>query len=351
MVKNRSMRIERLVILISVAFLALSCSSKYEKVMKSNDPDLQYKTAFEYYNAGKYGKAADIFENLILLMQGLPQEDTVQFYNALSNYKYSDYVTAESNFEKFITVFPRSPFNEEAQYLRITCLYKSTLRYELDPTPTQKAITVISEFMYDNPGSKYYAECDEIMKELMGRLDKKNFESAKLYYSMEDFQAAHYALKNVLRDNADNAYREDVLYFTALASYKYALNSIEEKQKERYLTFVDDYYNFIGEYPESKQRSVLDVYYSKALEYTKLIEVMEANGGKLSKQDIKQAKKDSKELLKKAKEVEKMRKEEEKNIKEVELSADKAKKAEKAERRSKNKKERNKEDKTIKSNI
>ena len=40
--------------------------------------------------------------------------------------------------------------------------------------------------------------------------------------------------------------------------------SVEGKQKERYLTFVDDYYNFIGELPDSPYRKELDVLYRRA---------------------------------------------------------------------------------------
>jgi outer membrane protein assembly factor BamD len=202
-------------------------------------------------------------------MQGLPQEDTVQYYTALSNYKMRDYITAESNFDKFINVFPRSPFTEEAKFLRIKCLYEGTYRYELDQVPTRKAMTVIGEFMYENPSSPHYDECNAMMDEFKERLDKKSYESAKLYYTIEDYKAAHYALKNVLKENSDNIYREDVLYFTAMASYKYALNSVQQKQKERYLVFIDDYYNFVGEYPESVRRKELDGYYEKAQIYTK----------------------------------------------------------------------------------
>ncbi len=129
-------------------------------------------------------------------------------------------------------------------------------------------MTVISEFMYENPGSQYYTVCQEMMKDLMERLERKSFESAKLYYTMEDYKAARYALKNVLKDNSDNQYREDVLYYVALSAYKYADNSIPEKQKERFLDFIDDYYNFISEYPESKYRKELDNLYSKVEHYT-----------------------------------------------------------------------------------
>ena len=49
-----------------------------------------------------------------------------------------------------------------------------------------------------------------------------------------------------------------------MSSYNYARLSYESKQKERYLTFVDDYLNFIGEIPESKYRRELDVMYKRA---------------------------------------------------------------------------------------
>ena len=49
-----------------------------------------------------------------------------------------------------------------------------------------------------------------------------------------------------------------------MSSYKYAHLSIPEKQKERYLIFVDDYYNFVGELPDSHYRKELDNVYRKA---------------------------------------------------------------------------------------
>ena len=186
-------------------------------------------------------------------------------------YKSEEYFAIVEGYNpmlKYIEVYPRSPFVEEAKYLRIDCLYRGTHRYELDQTPTRKAMTVISEFMYENPGSQYYSVCQEMMKDLMERLERKSFESAKLYYTMEDYKAARYALKNVLKENSDNQYREDVLYYVALSAYKYASNSIPEKQKERYLDFIDDYYNFVSEYPESKYRKELDNLYSKVEHYT-----------------------------------------------------------------------------------
>ena len=104
------------------------------------------------------------------------------------------------------------------------------------------------------------------MEELSERLDRKAYESAKLYYKMEDYKAARVALRNVLKEDADNVYREDILYYTAMASYKFAEMSVPSKQKERFLVFQDDYLNFVGEYPESSYRKELDGLYNKVKE-------------------------------------------------------------------------------------
>lgn len=254
------------ILITGLALLALasSCKSEYETILQSNDIPAKYKMAFELFDAGKYAKAAEVFESVSLGTKGTAQDDTVQFYWGLSNYRFGDYQTAESNLSQFISTFPLSPFTEQAKFLKINCLYKMTYRYELDQTPTYKALTEMSIFQIENPNSEYHDQVAQMSDDLHGRLEMKAYKSAYLYYHMEDYLAAHYALKNVLKENADNRYREDVLYYTAMSAYKYAYYSIPEKQHERYLTFVDDYFNVVSEFPESKYRKELDSLYEKA---------------------------------------------------------------------------------------
>lgn len=255
----------RNLIFAAIALVAFtSCKSQYEMLLNSNDADLKYEAAFDYYNAGKYSKAGSLFESLSVLTSGTERDDTVRYYWGLSNYKFKDYYTAETNFANFIESYPRSPFTSEARYLRLDCLYRSTLRYELDQSPTYKAITEISEYILDFPGTPHLQACRDMLQELNDRLDKKAYEGAKLYYKMEDYKASRVALRNVLKDDSENIYREDILYYIAMSSYNFAHMSIPEKQKERYLTFVDDYLNFISEIPDSHYRKELDNVYRKA---------------------------------------------------------------------------------------
>ena len=255
----------RNIILAVLAVISMSsCKSQYELLLSSNDTDAKYKAAFEYFNNKKYSRAATLFESLAALTDGTDRDDTVRFYWGLSNYNFKDYYTAETNFQQFAESYPRSPFASQARYLRLDCLYRSTLRYELDQQPTYKAMSAISEYMLEYPDNENMQVCKDMFEELGERLDRKAYEAAKLYYKMEDYLASHVAFRNVLKDDAENMYREDILYYIAMSSYKYAYLSVPSKQKERYLSFIDDYYNFIGELPDSRYRKELDAIYAKA---------------------------------------------------------------------------------------
>lgn len=249
---------------VAVAVAVTACKSQYEALLNSNDADAKYEAAFEYFNGGKYSKAAALFESLSVLTSGTERDDTVQYYWGLSNYRFKDYYTAETNFASFVENYPRSPFASEARYLRLDCLYRSTYRYELDQSPTYKAMNAISEYMQEYPNSVHMETCELMMSDLETRLDTKAFEAARLYYKMEDYIASRVAFRNVLKDDADNIFREDILYYIAMSSYKYAQLSVHQKQKERYMTFVDDYLNFKGEYPDSDYCRELDLLYRRA---------------------------------------------------------------------------------------
>lgn len=261
------MHVNRFISVIALTLLCtLSCKSEYEMLLKSNDVDAKYKAAMALYEKGRFNKAAGLFESLSVLTGGMPIDDTVQFYMAKSNYNYKDYYTAETHFSKFIEVYPGSPFTPEATFLRLDCLYRQTLRYELDQNPTRKAIAAMNEYVteYKNEEKERLERCWEMLDDLHWRLDTKEYEAARLYYNMEDYIASRVAFRNILKDNAENCHREDILYYIAMSSYKYARLSVAQKQRERYLAFQDDYYNFIGEYPISKYRREMDAVYRRS---------------------------------------------------------------------------------------
>jgi len=246
--------------------LIAGCETQYEALLASNDVDAKYAAAMEYFNNKKYQRASQLFESLAILTSGTERDDTVQYYWGLSNYRYKDYYTAQSNFTRFLENFPLSPFAEDAYFLRLDCMYRATYRYELDQAPTRACLQSIEEYMRQYPEESPHMEaCLKMKADLNERLDHKAYEAARLYYKMEDYLASRVAFRNVLKDNAENIYREDILYYTAMSSYHYARLSVPAKQRERYLVFLDDYLNFVGEYPDSHYMRELEVIHKRAL--------------------------------------------------------------------------------------
>ena len=299
------MKLRNLLIALLAVMTLGSCKSQFELLLNSNDVDAKYDAAFEYFNNKKYSKAASLFESLSVLTNGTEKDDTVRYYWGLSNYMFKDYYTAETNFEQFVASYPRSPFTSEARYLRLDCLNRQTLRYELDQTPTYKAINEISSYILEFPDNTHMNECRDMLVDLNERLDKKAYESAKLYYKMEDYLASKVAFKNVLKDDAENLYREDILYYIAMSSYKYAHQSVPAKQKERYLAFIDDYLNFVGELPDSHYRKELDSIYKKAQKAIGRHGASDDNDNKMSEKDFER---ERRRLIQEAKKLEKSEK-------------------------------------------
>ncbi|OQC39892.1 MAG: outer membrane biogenesis protein BamD [Bacteroidetes bacterium ADurb.Bin037] len=254
-----------LVLLLTVT---AACVNQFETLLRSTDYELKFNKAIEFFEAGRYSRAQPLLEQLQMVYSGTTRDDTLQYYLGLSNYHLNDFVVAEDNFKRFVEIFPRSPFTKNARFLRLDCLYQNTYRYELDQQPSRIAIAAIEEFLYDYPGSEYEVVCRQMLADMYDRLDRKAFESARLYYTIEDYKAATHALKETLKDNPESSYREEILYYIVAANYQYADNSLPELQRERFLNVIDEYYNFISEYPDSQHRREVDNMFRKAQQYT-----------------------------------------------------------------------------------
>ena len=254
-------------VVMMVGFALTSCTSAFDKVLKSNDPEAKYRKAFEYYNLKKYSRAATLFDNITLNFRGTSRDDSVNFYLAKSFFLDGDMYSAEHYLDVFRQTFPRSQFTEEAYFLRCVSAYKTTYRPSLDPRPSTHALAFMNEFLYFYPSTEWAQQIRTMQDDLLSRLDEKAFNSAALYYKIEEYKAAVTALKTTLKDNANTKYREDVLYLILASSYELATRSVPSKQRDRFQAVIDEYYNIISEYPDSKYKKSADNMHAKALDF------------------------------------------------------------------------------------
>ncbi|MDR0560262.1 MAG: outer membrane protein assembly factor BamD [Prevotellaceae bacterium] len=252
-------------ILILTVFAVHGCSG-YNKILKNPNAEKRYAAALKYYASKKYARSTPLFESLDLPFNGLPQEDTAKFYAAKGYFLMNDNASAEIGLEQFTRMYGRSPFSEEAYYLRAVNLYQMTVRPELDQSNTMDAITAFRLFRSKYPDSDFGKDKD-YLDDLIDKLEKKSYLSAKLYYQIEDYKSAVIALRNSLKDYPDSRYAEELSFLVLKSSYIYAQKSIRRKQAERYISAIDEYYNFVSEYPNSKYKTEAETIYHNSLEY------------------------------------------------------------------------------------
>ena len=129
------------------------------------------------------------------------------------------------------------------------CSYMDSPVFSLDQTNTMTAISSLQLFINQYPNSQRLDQCNQLIDELRAKLEKKAFNIAMLYYRMDDYKASIIALNNLLKEFPDTREREKVLFSILDAKYKYAVNSIPEKKKERVESVLDAYKTISTEYP------------------------------------------------------------------------------------------------------
>jgi len=90
------------------------------------------------------------------------------------------------------------------------------------------------------------------MDKLRLKLEMKDYKMARMYYRMDDYAASIKGFTNILKEFPDSPHKEEILFLVVKSYYKYANQSIEEKQKDRHSNVVLAYNELVGQYPQSK---------------------------------------------------------------------------------------------------
>ncbi|MEI6123334.1 MAG: outer membrane protein assembly factor BamD [Bacteroidota bacterium] len=249
MFKNTRLIIVTIALLIGI--LISSCS-QYRKTLKSTNINLKYSTAVALYDKGDFHRAMTLFDELLIYYRGTDTSEKINYYFAYCYFGEGDFLQAGYYFTKFTSTFPTSKYAEECQYMSAYCQYMYSPKYSLDQTISVDAIKEFQLFINSYPKSKLVDSCNSIIDELRGKLETKSYEIAKLYYKIEDYQAAVIAFKNLLKDYPDTKYKENAYYYILVSYYYYALGSVEGKKNERLNNAKDAYSSLFAAFPQTK---------------------------------------------------------------------------------------------------
>lgn len=256
-------------ILVFVVLVSFAFSCKYNKLLKSTDFDLKYKMAVEYFNKKDYNKAFPLFEELLTLYKGTTKAEDIYYYYAYTNYHLGDYILAGYHFKNFAKTFPHSKRAQECSFMNAYCYYLDSPEASLDPTNTTKAIAELQTFINKYPTSDSLDRCNILIDDLRGKLERKSFNAAMLYFKTQDYRAAIVAFKNTLKDFPDIASREELNFMIVKSNYLLAINSIESKKAERLQNTADAYLKFLDTYPQSRFLKEAEEIYTSTLKEQK----------------------------------------------------------------------------------
>ena len=241
----------RLFLLILASFLFMSCND-YQKLLNSTENEVdKYTAAEEYYENGEFRRANALIEQIIPSFRGKPQGERLVFFFANSYYETRSYYSAAIQFENFIKSYPNSQRIQEAYFMEAKSYFMLSPIYTLDQDDTFTGIDKLQVFINRFPNSEYLTEALELMEQLQNKIEKKEFEISKQYYTIRDYSSAIKSLDNFIADNPGTIFREEALYFRWLSQYEIAINSIESRINDRITELERSLENFLRYYPDT----------------------------------------------------------------------------------------------------
>jgi outer membrane protein assembly factor BamD len=238
---------------------------KFNKLVKSSDMDAKYAAAVKYFEKEQYTRALTLFEELMGVYRGTSKAEEVHYYYAYCSYNLEDYIVAGYQFRIFVKNFPTSKHAEECAYMNAYCFYLNSPDYSLDQIDTKLAIKEFQRFTNQYPQSVHIQECNDLLDKLRGKLERKSYENAMLYYRMNDYKASTVAMANHLKDYPGSKDAEELNYLIIKSYYLLALNSIDAKKQERFKASADLYIKFLDNYPKSSYLKQAEMIYTSDL--------------------------------------------------------------------------------------
>ena len=241
----------RFYLIIFISLLVISCND-YQKLLNSSENEVdKYTAAEEYYENGEFRRANALIEQIIPSFRGKPQGERLVFFFANSYYETRSYFSAAIQFENFIKSYPNSQRIQEAYFMEAKSYFMLSPIYTLDQDDTFTGIDKLQVFINRFPNSEYLTEALELMEQLQNKIEKKEFEISKQYYTIRDYSSAIKSLDNFIADNPGTIFREEALYFRWLSQYEIAINSIESRINDRITELERSLENFLRYYPDT----------------------------------------------------------------------------------------------------
>lgn len=232
-----------ILLLVGITVVFGGCSSK--EVTSTLSAEERFQQAKALFDNGDYLEAANEFTIVTLQYPGSLVAGDAQFYLAECRYKRGEYLLASYEYQTLRRNMPASPRVPEAMYKLGLSYYNLSPKSRLDQQYTKKAIEELQAFIDYYPTSEFVSDASAKIQELTNRLAKKDYETARLYATMEYTKASLVYYDDVIEkyhdtDYAPLAYMEKTELLMSRKKFREAKTEITK---------------FLAKYPNSVLRS------------------------------------------------------------------------------------------------
>ncbi len=168
------------VLFLFVSLMIISCKSEFESVRTSNNPELIYKKALEFYDQEEWLKAQTLLELSIPNFRGKEEAEELFLKFAYTHYYNREYILSSHYFKNFSSTFYNSDQKEEAEFMSAYSNFKMSPNPKLDQSFTEKAIEGLQRFVNTYPRSERVEECNTLIDEMRRKMEIKAFQQGEL---------------------------------------------------------------------------------------------------------------------------------------------------------------------------
>lgn len=199
-----------------LGLIACSSAPKDDEAKRTAMCKVRYDKADAAFKEGKFGRVKEPLEEILTLCAGTGYMEQAQFLLAEAHFALEEWIEARGEYGSFILNFPGSPFIETAEFRKAIASFNMEYHTARDEANSTIAMKDFERYLSNYPESPLTDSVNYYRVLLMERFAEREYQTARLYYRMEEPQAAVIYLKEFLEVYPLSKRREEAFFLIAL---------------------------------------------------------------------------------------------------------------------------------------
>ena len=225
-------------IFILISSIIMNCGSKSVYIEEDLTP--KFNKAINFFDKGKYSRARDEFNYIIMTDPGSKLANESQYYMGESLFQMKEYDEAWVTFDRYVRFSNDIAQIEKSRYRICECAINLTNSYQRDQKQTTRALDQLQMFLEDFPQSKWVQDAEKDIAELRIQLAEKDYEVGRLYLKLEEYESALIYFRLVLNHYYDTNFGDDarigIIFTHILNENRMGAQSYFKSQEGRFLS-------------------------------------------------------------------------------------------------------------------